>query len=69
VHLDVENELLEAMTDTVSNRTRTQGEYTTVIILSYYVDYSSSISARMNDLVPVVLIGLFINVVDQIQNP
>ena len=26
-HLDVENELLEAMSDTVSNRTRPEGEY------------------------------------------
>ncbi len=30
VHLDVENELLEAMSDTVSNRARPQGEYITV---------------------------------------
>jgi hypothetical protein len=30
VHLDVENELLEAMSDTVSNRARPQGEYSTV---------------------------------------
>ncbi len=30
MHLDVENELLEAMSDTVSNRARPQGEYSTV---------------------------------------
>ncbi len=30
MHLDVENELLEAMSDTVSNRARPQGEYSTL---------------------------------------
>jgi hypothetical protein len=31
VHLDVENELLEAMSDTVSNRARPQGEYSSTV--------------------------------------